>query len=285
MNPLAAIDAWPVPHAGVRVVGARGPAGPLDAAHGETGVRLRIASVSKLLTTYALLIAVEEGAVDLDDAAGPPGSTLRHLLAHTSGYGFDSDSGVIARPGARRVYSNRGIEEAAAHLERAAGMAFADYLAEAVLSPLGLSATDPQGSPAQGLHSTVDDLAVFAAELLAPKLLAPQTLAEAMTVQFPGLSGVIPGIGRFDPCDWGLGFERTFGRPGHWAGSAVSARTAGHFGGAGSFLWVDPERGLGAVCLSGRDFGPWAQEAWPPLCDGIVRTFGEVNATSNSSPG
>jgi CubicO group peptidase (beta-lactamase class C family) len=286
VNPLTAIDGWDVPHAGVRVVvDGRGVTGTAaDRTRGTTDLPLPIASVSKLLSTYALLVAVEEGAVELDGPAGPPGSTLRHLLAHTSGYGFASDAGVVAAPGTRRVYSSRGIEEAAAHLERAAGIPFADYLAEAVLDPLGLAATDPQGSPASGIRSTVDDLAVFAAEVLAPRLLAPQTVAEALTVQFPGLAGVVPGVGRFDPCDWGLGFERNFGRPDHWAGTAVSARTAGHFGGSGSFLWVDPERGIAAVCLTGRDFGPWALQAWPALCDGIVRTFGAVGATSNSSP-
>jgi CubicO group peptidase (beta-lactamase class C family) len=267
---LAAIDAWPVPHAGVAVI----PAGGVLAAHGQTDQQLRVASVSKLLASYALLIGVEEGAFELDDPAGPPGATLRHLMAHTSGYGFESGSDVIAAPGTRRIYSNRGIEEAAALLEREAGMPFAEYLDEAVLRPLGLTATDPSGSPAFGYLSTVDDLAIFAAELLAPTLLAEQTLTEAFTVQFPGLAGVVPGVGRFDPCDWGLGFERNFARPGHWAGQAVSTGTAGHFGGAGSFLWVDRARGLACVCLTGRDFGPWALQAWPPLCDAVVAEFG-----------
>ena len=269
MNPLEAVDAWDVPHPGVAVVGADGT----RARHGRTSLPLRIASVSKLLTTYALLVAVEEGAVELDEPAGPPGATLRHLLAHTAGYGFESGAPVLAEPGTRRVYSNRGIEEAAAHLERVSGIAFPDYLREALLDPLGLAATDPTGSPAFGIHSTVDDLAVFASELLAPTLIAPQTLAEAFTVQFPGVAGVVPGVGRFDPCDWGLGFERNFGRPGHWAGTAVSASTAGHFGGSGSFLWVDPVRGLAAACLTGRDFGPWALAAWPPFCDAVVTAF------------
>ena len=83
----------------------------------------------------------------------------------------------------------------------------------------------------------------------------------------------MPGVGRFDPCDWGLGFERNFGRPGHWAGQTVSARTGGHFGGAGTFLWVDPVRELACVALTGRDFGPWAMEAWPPFCDAVVAEF------------
>jgi CubicO group peptidase (beta-lactamase class C family) len=273
VTPLEALDGWEVPHAGARVVRADG----VQAAHGSTDVRLRIASVSKLLTTYALLVAVEEGAVELDDPAGPPGATLRHLLAHAAGYGFGSDAAVLAEPGARRIYSNRGIEEAASHLERAAGLPFSTYLGEAVLEPLGMSATDPDGSPAFGLHSTVDDLARFVAELLAPRLIAAETLVAAMQVQFPGLPGVVPGVGRFDPCDWGLGFERNFGRPGHWAGTAVSHRTAGHFGGSGSFLWVDPAHQVGAVCLTGRDFGPWALAAWPPLCGAVVASFGATH--------
>jgi CubicO group peptidase (beta-lactamase class C family) len=274
MTALAAIeawsDAWQVPHAGVAVVGAAG----VRQAHGQTRELLRIASVSKLLSAYALLIAVEEGAVELDEPAGPPGSTLRHLLSHTAGYGFESDAEAISPPGARRIYSNRGIEEAATLLALAAGMTFTDYLAEAVLDPLGMTGTDPSGSPAFGLHSTVGDLAIFAAELLAPKLLAAQSVDMAFTVQFPGLSGIVPGVGRFDPCDWGLGFERNFGRPGHWAGQAVSPDTGGHFGGSGSFLWADRSRGLACVCLTGRDFGPWALEAWPPLCDAVVAEFG-----------
>lgn len=278
MTPLEVVDGWDVPAAGIRVVRADG----LDVGHGRTGERLRIASVTKLLTTYALLIAVEEGAVELHDPVDPPGATLRHLLAHAAGYGFDAADGLIARPGSRRVYSNRGIEEAALHLERAAGMPFGVYLAEAVLDPLGMAATELRGSPAHDLHSTVDDLARFARELLSPRLLAPQTLEEAFTVQFPGLAGVVPGVGRFDPCDWGLGFERNFGRPGHWAGAAVSSRTGGHFGGSGSFLWVDPVRGLAVACLTGREFGPWALAAWPPLCDAVIERYGAATPSATS---
>jgi CubicO group peptidase (beta-lactamase class C family) len=158
----------------------------------------------------------------------------------------------------------------------ATGIPFADYLAEAVLQPLGMTVTDPSGSPAFGIHSSVDDLVRFAAEVLSPLLLAPSTVEEALTVQFPGLPGVVPGVGRFEPCDWGLGFERNFGRPGHWAGTAVSGGTGGHFGGSGSFLWADRAHGLAAVCLTGRDFGPWALEVWPRLCDAVVGAYGGV---------
>jgi CubicO group peptidase (beta-lactamase class C family) len=263
---LAAAGTWPVPHPAVLVLDRTGPL----ARHGRTDRVDRIASVSKLLTSYAMAIAVGEGAVELDDPAGPPGATLAHLLAHTAGYGFDSDAAVIGPPAGRRIYSNRGIEEAAAHLERATSIRFADYLSEAVLAPLGMTDTDLDGSPAFGIHSSVDDLARFAAELLVPRLLPADQLAGWVQVAFPGLSGVIPGVGRFDPCDWGLGFERNFGRSGHWSGSNLSRASFGHFGGAGSFLWVDPDRALAAVCLTGREFGPWALEVWPALCDRIA---------------
>jgi CubicO group peptidase (beta-lactamase class C family) len=263
---LTAVERWEVPAAGVVVTDAHG----VLAARGAVDVPSRVASVSKLLTAYAIAVGLSEGAVDLDDPAGPPGATLRHLLAHTAGYGFESDADVVAAPATRRVYSNRGIEEAAQHLEEAAGLPFADYLREAVLDPLGLAATDPEGSPAFGFHSTVDDLARFGRELLAPTVLHPESLADAVRVHFPGLSGIVPGVGRFDPCDWGLGFERNFGRPGHWAGVRVSTGTFGHFGGSGSFLWVDPDRGIAVACLTQREFGPWGLEVWPPLCDAIA---------------
>jgi len=263
---LKAIDRWPVAHAAVAVVGAGG----VLATRGPTALPLRIASVSKLLTAYALMIAVEEGTVALADPAGPPGSTLRHLLAHASGYGFDSTASALAPPGTRRIYSNRGIEEAAAHLATVAGMPFATYLHEAVLEPLGLADTTLRTSPAFGIWSTVDDLARFAGELFAPRLLAPATSDEMVTVQFPGLSGVLPGVRRYDPLDWGLGFERNFATPGHWAGERVSRATYGHFGGSGTFLWLDPVAGLAVVMLADREFDEWGLAAWPSFCDAVV---------------
>ncbi len=277
---LAAIDSWPVPNPAVQLIAPGG----VTAGHGEVSRPGPIASVSKLLSAYAIMIGVTEGAVELDQPAGPPGSTLRHLLAHAAGYGFESTAGVVARPGARRVYSNRGIEEAAATLERGAGVPFATYLHEAVLAPLGMTATSPEGSPAFGFTSTVADLSRFAAELLAPRLLDPTSVGAMIEVQFPGLVGVIPGLGRFDPCDWGLGFERNFGRPGHWTGGSLSTASFGHFGGAGSFLWVDPTRRLACTCLTGREFGPWALDAWPALCAALTSADVEQPARHADRP-
>lgn len=256
-----------------------GPSGVL-ATHGDPARGFPLASVTKLLSAYAALVALEEEALELHAPAGPPGATVEHLLAHTAGYGFDSDADVIAQPGVRRIYSNRGIEELAAHIGRETGIDFGTYLAEAVLEPLRLSATELRGSPAFAGWSTVGDLAVFAQELLAPRLVAASTRAEAVAVHFPGLSGVLPGLGRFSPLDWGLGFERNFGRPGHWAGSAISGEAFGHFGAAGTFLWVDPVARLACVALTDLDFGDWAKTAWPALTDAVLTEFGKPSEFS-----
>lgn len=242
------------------------------ASHGPQETVLHWASVTKLATALATLVAVEEGTVDLDLPAGPPGATLRHLLAHAAGYAFDDDA-VLARPGTKRIYSNTGIEAVAAVVAAAAGIPFADYLRDAVLRPLGSSA-ELRGSPAHGLRSGVAELALLARELLSPALVAPETLVEATTVAFPGLSGVLPLFGRQDPNDWGLGFELRDGKSPHWTGARNSPRTFGHYGGSGSFLWVDPEAGVALACLTDLDAGPWIREAWPALADAVLAELG-----------
>lgn len=271
MKALEAIARWPVDHAAAAVVGAGGgpsTTGPIDRS-------FDLASVTKLLSAYAVLIAVEEGTIDLDEPAGPPGSTVRHLLAHASGLGFDT--GVLVAPERKRIYSNTGFEVLGEHVEKAAGMAFGHYLREAVIEPLGLTTTDlADRSPAQGARSTVEDLARFADELLAPTLVDPATMAEATTVQLPGLDGVLPGFGTQHPNDWGLGFELKDAKAPHWTGSACSPATFGHFGAAGTFLWVDPVARLALVALTDRAFGPWAANAWPALSDAVLVEAGSA---------
>ena len=249
----------------------------LPVATGDVERSFRIASVSKLIVAYAALIAVEEGSITLDEAAGPPGSTVRHLLAHAAGFAFDGDVPVTG-VGRKRIYSNTGIEQFAEHLEQRTGIAVAEYLREAVLAPLGMAHTELRGSPAYGIRSTVGDLALFVAELLAPTLVSPDSLQSAVSVQFPGLAGIVPGVGRFDPCDWGLGFELNAAKPGHWTGTHLSPSSFGHFGGSGTFLIVDPTRQIGIVCLTDRDYGPWALAAWPPFIDALIDAVGAADA-------
>jgi CubicO group peptidase (beta-lactamase class C family) len=238
----------------------------------------RIASVGKLLVGMAALVAVEEGTVTLDEPAGPEGSTVRHLLSHASGLAFDGEA-ILAPPGRRRIYSNRGIERFAAHLADRAGMSFEDYLRLGVLEPLGIDRTELRGSPAHGVWSTVSDLLAFSRELLRPTLVSPTMLAAATRPQFPDLAGVLPDIGRFDPNPWGLTFEIRDHKQPHWTGQRNSPATFGHFGGAGTFLWVDPDAGLATVVLTDRDFGPWALGAWPRLSDAVLERYGPLRSS------
>jgi CubicO group peptidase (beta-lactamase class C family) len=263
---LALVDDWPVEHAAAGVVGADGT---VRGTRGDTARRFPLASVTKPLVAWAALVAVEEEAVTLDQPAGPEGSTVRHLLAHTSGLAF-GEHRAVAEPGARRLYSSAGFEVLAATIEDATGIAFADYLHEALLAPLGMASTTLDGSPGHGATSTVDDLLRLATEMQAPTLLDPDTVREATSVQFPGLNGTIPGFGHQKPNDWGLGVELRDGKSPHWTGSRNAPGTFGHFGQSGTFLWVDPDAGAACIALTDRDFGDWAKSAWPALSDAVL---------------
>jgi len=268
---LDAIAEWPVGNAAAAVVRPSG----LVAGYGDQRRVFALASVTKPLVARALHVAVEEGVVELDTAAGPPGSTIRHLLAHTSGLSMAGGE-VLAEPGKRRMYSNYGFQVLAETVQNEAGIEFGRYLNEAVFEPLGM--IDSQlgdGAPAagHGATSTVADLARFAADLLRPAIVAPQTHAEAVSVQFPGLDGVLPGFGVQRPNDWGLGFEIRGRKSPHWTGSQNSVHTFGHFGQSGTFIWADPDRELALVVLTDRNFGDWSRSRWPAFSDTVIAEF------------
>ncbi len=260
---LRQIDGWPVPFAAAGVVRADGTTD----VHGDASRVLRLASVSKPVAALAILVAAEEGVVDLDEPAGPPGSTVRHLLAHASGLPFEGTT-PIAPPGRRRIYSNEGFRVLGSHLAAEARMPFTAYVREAVCDPLGIG-LEPDGDPGSGMHASLADVLTVGRELLSPSLVAGETLDEMTSVQFPGLSGVLPDFGRFDPLDWGLGVQlRGDGRS--WMGSKTSSRAFGHFGGSGTFLWVDPDVGVACAALTDREFGDWAKKVWPELSDALL---------------
>lgn len=257
MRSLLALSDWPVDHVSAAVLTADGVVGT----HGDTARVYELASVTKLLVAQAVLVAVEEGAVDLDTAAGPPGATVAHLLSHASGIAFDTRD-AVAGVGEQRIYSSAGFEVLAELVEGESGIAFDDYLLEAVCAPLGMTSTELAGSAGHGARSSVDDLAAFAADQLAPRLLSPELAAAAATVQFPSLDGFVPGYGKHRPNDWGLGFEIRGAKTPHWTAPGHSPRTYGHFGQAGTFLWVDPDLRAAAVVLTDRSFGAWAKPLW-----------------------
>ncbi len=279
MDALDLVAGWPVETAAVGVV-------PIDATLATGRWRDRVdsvgpvdrafpwASVTKPATALGVLVAVEEGSLALDEPAGPEGSTVRHLLAHASGLGPDPGP-PLAPPGTTRIYSNAGYLVLARLLAERAGMPFARYLQDGVLDPLGMTATvldvdESSGGAAAGLSGPLDDLLALARELAEPTLISAETHSQAVSVQFPGLGGVLPGFQRFDPCDWGLGVEIRGRKQPHWTGAANSPSTFGHFGRSGSFVWVDPDAGVLCAGLSDRPFGLWAVRSWPVLADAVL---------------
>lgn len=271
MSALHQVVDWPVDHVAAAII--------TDAGVGHVGEldrRFALASLSKPITSWAIMVAVEEGVIDLDrqleHVSAPEGATMRHLLSHAAGFAFDGDEPIAAIERSR-IYSNTGIERATAELAAAAAMTFETYLAEAVLDPLGMTATALDGSPAYGITSTLADIVAFASELRRPTLLARSTVDEMIRPQYPSLGGIVPGVGRFDRCPWGLGVELHGDKSPHWMGRGNSAATFGHFGGAGTMMWVDPLADVAVVALTDRRFEEWRDEAlqlWPAFSDAAL---------------
>ncbi len=272
MGALELTATWPVPHVAAAVLVDREVVDSV----GDLDAPFRLASIAKPISSWAMLVAVEEGVISLDTPVGQPGCTLRHLLSHAGGYPFEGTE-PIAAPAKTRIYSNSGFELAAAAVADAAAMPFAEYLRLGVLEPLGMSATELRGSPAHDVFSTVADVARFAGEVVAPTLISAGTATEAVRIQFPTLGGIVPGVGRFETSPWGLGFEIRGTKHPHWTGRRNSPATFGHFGGAGTILWTDPDvlpgRALTTVALTDRPFDEWSAEAlhrWPELSDAVI---------------
>ncbi len=247
------------------------------ASHGPTDRRLWLASVTKPLSAYGVLLAATQGHLRLDEPVEIPGSleevTVRHLLAHAGGLA-PTPGGNHRPPEQRRIYADWGYSLLGELVAQRVGTSFAAHLTLEVFEPLGMGDTTLEGAPGHGGRSTVEDLLRFARELLAPTLLPAGVLTEATRVAYPGLDGVVPGYGRRSPNDWGLGFELKGTKSDHWMGRALPSTAFGHFGRSGSFLWVDPTRGVAAAELADREFGDWAREVWGGFNDRLVGALG-----------
>jgi CubicO group peptidase (beta-lactamase class C family) len=265
MRAFELIAAWPVDNVAAAVIDRRGEIH----FYGDESREFHLASVSKVITAWAVLVACEEGTLSLSDASGQDDCTVRHLLAHAGGYAFEGDA-PIGKPGARRVYSNTGYELLATHLEERSEMPFWEYVDGAVFSPLGIVASQQEGSSAKDARLDIVNLSLFVAEMRRPRLLARDTFVDAVTAQFPELDGIVPGIGRFDPCPWGLGPEIRDGKHPHWTSPHNSAVTYGHFGGSGTFVWVDPIADIACAVVGDRDFDSWALTHWPEFSSAVL---------------
>ena len=133
-----------------------------------------------------------------------------------------------------------------------------------------------RGSPAHQVWSSLGDTCRFVAEVMRPTLIDTATATDAQRTQYPTLAGIVPGVGRYAQCPWGLGFEVRGSKQPHWTGSTNSPRAFGHFGGSGTMFWIDPAHDLALVALADRNFDEWstaALAAWPALSDAVVDEF------------
>jgi len=191
--PLDAIDAWVgddgVPAVAAAVVDRSGIRELRVAGAADEASLFALASLTKPLVALAVLVAAEEGAIDLDAPVGehlrayrrPATETItaRHLLSHASGLP-ESARGQDALevdpqwpPAQRRVYSNEGYHVLGALLEAATRVDHRTYVSEAVFDAGGIDAFMP---------------------------LADAQASRALEVREPGLSR--PGVELFNAPQW-----------------------------------------------------------------------------------
>ena len=224
---LEAVQDWPVDTVAVAVVAADGHV------LGEYGPQehvFELASVTKLLTAYAALIAVEEGALGLDDSAGPPESTIRHLLAHASGVARTPDRG---REGGHAAHLlQRWVRDPRRCGRAATGMRSRCISAPACWSAR-MSSSQLAGSPAAGARSSVADLRRFVVELSNPDSGERDR------------AGATPGVSRTRGCVARV----TGGRTQMTGGSVTRSVTPKHRTGPGRRAHRRPTATLAAVAL------------------------------------
>ena len=214
VDALRQVEGWPAETVAVAVL--RG--GEELAAHGPREQVFRWASVTKPVTALADARRRRGGDRRPRRAGGPARLDGAAPAGARSGLPFEGRT-PIAAPGERRIYSNTGFEV----LAELVGDGRGDAVRGVPACGGARAARDGRGAaglaglrPARAASTTC---CASAAELQRPRLVAPETLAEATSVQFPGLVGVLPDIGRMEPNDWGLGFELRDAKRPHWTGA------------------------------------------------------------------
>ena len=232
--------------------------------------------MSKPVAALATLVAAEEGVVDLDEPAGPPGV----------------DRAAPARPrlGAsvrrRACRSHRRAAAASTRTRASPSSARTSRRGPRCRSPSTSgrpsarrsgSASTPRATRAPACTRASRTSSRSAASFSRPALVAPETHEEMVAVQFPGLDGVLPDFGRFSPLDWGLGVELKGGEGAALVGLAhVAGRRSATSAAAARSSGSTRRAAIACAALTTRRFGDWAKEAWAPLSDAVVRELAET---------
>ena len=266
-------DQYPVPFP--HAIAAVRANGEVVWSQGDVAQVFPLASVTKIITAMATLSAVQDGILDLPDVVGADAAgrqySVAHLLSHSSGLAQEGDGGDFRdAPGRRRIYSNQGFEVLGSYLQKKVGVPNTRWIDQTVAAPLGMRATTVPRSPASSGFGNAIDMTLLIEELLHPALLTPKSHSALATTVLPGLRGILPGYGMQSDNAWGLGAEVKAQKTPHWTPPEASAQTFGHFGMSGSFVWVDPKRGIGATFLGSQPFGQWHKDNWPAVGSRIL---------------
>ncbi len=264
MVDLTEMDEWPVDNLAAGAI-----CGGVVSTRGDIDRPFPLASLTKLITSLAVLVASEEGTLSIESTVTEEGATVADLLAHAGGIAPD-DPKPLTSPRVRRIYSTAAYDILADQLAEASAMPYITYATQAVLHPAGMESTTIEGSPGSGATSTVRDLIRLVECWTRPILVSPTTLELATSIHLPQLSGILPGYGRQAPNPWGLGPEIRGSKSPHWTGSLSSPRCFGHFGRSGTMLWIDREADAALISLTDREFGQWAIDAWPKLSNTVI---------------
>lgn len=266
----------------------------------EIDTRTNIGSTSKQFTAFAIMLQAERGELSLDDDVRKhipelpefeETITIRHLITHTSGLrevynllimtGRRIDHGdfvdrdeilaVVQKqpklqnaPGAEWNYNNTAFALAALIVERTSGQDFAEYMAEHVFGPLGMTRTmvrphaeaivpnSSQGYQVSGdgyreirdlggavgagaIYSTVEDLQTWVENYREPKV-GTRAMIDEMMTSYVLADGDSTGYG------YGLSIDEQRGlRRVHHGGADIAHR---------SMLAYYPEIGAGVTTQS-----------------------------------
>jgi len=273
----------------------------------------RVQSISKSLTAWGIMKLVEEGVIDLDSPAldylgaweFPPSGhqtdtiTVRQLLSLSAGMplgdvlamyspaearpsledALSKDAIAINEPGAAFYYSNVSINLLELIIEKVTGRDFAEYMAEEILKPLGMSQSsfnwridfsppvpvgyDLSGNPrpvyvypekaSGGLFASTEDIAKFVAAGMTGNYSKNHGVLEAETIELLYRSEVnLSGFYALAFHAYGLGHLIEY-----LPGQTLAISHGGQGSGVMSHYHSIPEEGAGIVILTN------SQRSWP----------------------
>jgi CubicO group peptidase (beta-lactamase class C family) len=203
---------------------------------------------------------------------------------------------LLFKPGTKFSYASCGTILTAEIIQRLSGKSIREFVRKEVIEPLGLKSTGlgaqgfaserlvravvPEyqtdrnadwnstywrefGSPAGGMFSTPEDVAVICALMLAGgkwggvRLLSPATVRMMTANRMDDLPDLPEPVRRTKP--WGLGWRLNHaGTPDSW-GDLLDRNVFGHTGSVGNVVWMDPRTQGFCIVLSNylRSRAPW----------------------------